>query len=80
MLRRSYHRRLKSRLPRARRSYMVERSEIGDFRAAWFQCHGLSEGGETLGLLSRVRRAASRLRVQPPEPVLACYGPGKRPL
>ena len=43
----------------------------------WLRCHGLSVGSETLGLLSRVRRAASSLRVQPDEPVVASYGPGK---
>ena len=44
---------------RAPAAWRVERGTIGDFRAAWLRCHGLSVGSEALGLLCRVRRAAS---------------------
>ena len=56
---------------------MVKRSEMGDFGAAWLQDHGLPVGSETLGVPSRVRRAAPSLQMQPEEPVGAGSGPAK---
>ena len=54
---------------------MARRGELGGFRAAWLRCHGLSVGSETRGPFSRVPRAASSLRMQSEEPVVASYGP-----
>ena len=61
-------------------TWRVRRGEVGDFGAAWLRCHGLSVGPESLGLLCGVRSAASSLPMQPQAPVVARYGPGKRPL
>ena len=63
--------------PFGARVCMVKRGEIGGFGAARLQGHGLPVGSETLGLSSRVRRAASSLPMQPAEPVVAKYGPTK---
>ena len=59
---------------------MVKCSETGDFGAAWRGDRGLPVGSETRGRSSRVRRATSRLQMQPEEPVVAGRGPAKRPL
>ena len=56
---------------------MVKHSKMGDFGAAWLQDHGLPVGPETLGVSSRVRRAALRLQMQSDEPVVAGRGPTK---
>ena len=56
---------------------MVKGSETGYFGAAWLQDHGLRVGPETLGVSSRVRRAALSLQMQPEEPVVAGRGPTK---
>ena len=50
----------------------------GDVRAAWLRCHGRSVESETPRLLSRVRRAASRLR-SPWWPDM-CHAAAMRPL
>ena len=54
---------------------MVRRSENGDLGTAWLQGHRLAEGSETLGLSSRVSKAASSLQMQPEEPVAASVAP-----
>ena len=59
------------------RSCMVKRSGNGDFGAACLQGHRLSAGSEPLYLFYLVPRAASRLQMQPEEPVVACNGPTK---
>ena len=46
-------------------------------RAAWLQDHGLPVKSETLGVSSRVLKAASSLQTQPEEPVVASCGPTK---
>ena len=56
---------------------MVKRGEIVNLGGLWREGHGLSEGSETLGLSSRVRRAASSLQMQSDEPVVASYGLAK---
>ena len=56
---------------------MVNRSENGAFGASCLQGHGPSAGSEVLGLSSRVPRAASSLRRQSNEPVVARYAPTK---
>ena len=56
---------------------MVERGEMGDFGAAWRQGHGHPVGSVTRGLTSRVPRTASRLEMQPEEPVVASSDPAK---
>ena len=53
---------------------MVKRSEIVDLGGIWLEGHGLSVGSETLGLFSRVRRAALRLQTQPEEPLVDSHG------
>ena len=50
---------------------MVRRGEIVDLGGLWREGHGLSEGSQTLGLSSRVRRAAPILQMQAVEPVEA---------
>ena len=52
-------------------AWRVKRSETADVRASWRGSHGFSVGSETLGLFSRVRRAAPSLPMQPHEPVVA---------
>ena len=54
---------------RVERAWRVKRSEIGTSGAAWLHDRGLPVGSETLSLSSRVPRAASRLQMQPGEPV-----------
>ena len=61
-------------------AWTVKRSENGDLGGFWLEGHGLSEGSETLGLSSRVRRAASSLQMQPEKPVAASHGAAKTPL
>ena len=56
---------------------MVNGSEISILGAAWLQGHGLFVGSETMGLSSRVSRTATRLQMQPEEPMEARYGPTK---
>ena len=56
---------------------MVERSGMGDFGAARLQDHGVPVGSETLGVSSRVRRAALSLQTQPEAPVVAGRAPTK---
>ena len=53
---------------------MVKRSEIVNLGGVWLKRHGLSEGSETLGLSSRVRRAAPSLQMQTDELVEASCG------
>ena len=60
-----------------RSAWMVKRSEIGDFGAAWLRCHGCSVGSETLSLSTRVQRAAPSLQMHPEESVVASRGPTK---
>ena len=59
---------------------MVKRSEIVDLGGIWLEGHGLSVGSETLGLFSRVRRAAPSLQTQSEEPLVASYGLAKSAL
>ena len=56
---------------------MVKRSEIVNVGGLWLKGHGLSVASETLGLFSRVGRAAPSLQTQPDEPLEASYGPTK---
>ena len=56
---------------------MVKRSEIVNLGGVWLKGHGLSEGSETLGLSSRVRRAAPSLQMQPEKPMAASHGAAK---
>ena len=56
---------------------MVKGSENVSSGGLWLKGHGLSEGSETLGRSSRVRRAAPRLQMQSVEPVVASYGLAK---
>ena len=56
---------------------MVKRSEIVKSCGLWLEGLGLSVESETLGLSSRVRRAASSLQMQPEVPVVASYGPAR---
>ena len=55
----------------------VRRGELVDLGGLWLEGHGLSEGCETLGLSSRVRRAAPSLQMQADEPVEARRGLAK---
>ena len=64
-------------LVREPRAWMVKRSVNGNVGGLKLESRGLSVGCEALGLSSRVRRAASRLQVQPEEPVVASCGPPK---
>ena len=53
-------------------AWMVRRGgKNGDLGGLWLDGSGLLVGSETLGLSSRVRRAASSLQMQPDEPVVA---------
>ena len=56
---------------------MVRRSEIVDLGGLWREGHGRSEKSETLGLSSRVRRAALSIQMQTDEPEVAGYGTAK---
>ena len=56
---------------------MAKRSEIVNLGGHWLKSHGLSMACETLGLFSRVRRAAPSLRTQPEKPLVASHGPTK---
>ena len=58
-------------------AWLATRGEAVDFGAAWLRCHGLSVGSGTLGLSSRVRRAAPRPRTHSEEPAVASYAPVK---
>ena len=58
-------------------AWMIKRSENVNFGGLWLEGHGLSEGSETLGLSSRVRRAAPSTQTQTDEPVEASYGLAK---
>ena len=51
--------------------------KIVNLGALWRKGHGLLEGSETLGLSSRVRRAAPSLQTQTDETVVASYGLAK---
>ena len=53
---------------------MVKRSENVNLGGLWLKGHGLSVGSETLGLFSRVRRAAPSLQTQSEKPLVARYG------
>ena len=59
---------------------MVKRSENVNLGGLWLKGHGLSVGSETLGLFSRVRRAAPSVQMQTEEPMVAKHGPAKTPL
>ena len=54
-------------------AWMVKGSEIGILGAALRRSHGFSAESEVLGLSSRVRRAASSLRMQSEELVVARF-------
>ena len=54
-----------------------QRSEFGILGAAWLQCHGLSAGSDVMRRVSRARRAASSLEMQPDELMVARYGATK---
>ena len=56
---------------------MAKRSEIVNLGGLWLEGHGLLEGSETLGLSSRVRRAAPSLQMQTEKPVEASCGLAK---
>ena len=56
---------------------MVKRSEVVSLGGLWLEGHGLPEKSETLGLSSRVRRAASSLQMQSDQPVVASRGATK---
>ena len=56
---------------------MVKRSEVVNLGGLWLKGHGLSEGSETLGLSSRVRRAAPSLQMQTDEPMETSHGLAK---
>ena len=58
---------------------MVRRGETVSLGGLWLEGHGLSVASATLGLSSRVRRAASSLQVQPEGSVEASHGPAKTP-
>ena len=67
--------------PRASSStWMVKRSEIGEFGGAWLQGYSLSVGSEVMHRFSRVRRAAPSHQMQPDELLVASYGTAKTPL
>ena len=59
---------------------MVKRSENGNLGGLWLEGHGLSVASETLGIFSRVRRAAPSLQMQPDELLVASYGLAKSAL
>ena len=61
----------------SRRTWMVKRSEIVILGGLWLEGHGLSVSSETLGLSSRVQRAAPSLQMQADAPVVASYGLAK---
>jgi len=58
-------------------AWMVRRGEIVNLCGLWLDGHGLPEGSETLGLSSRVRRAAPSRQMRSDEPVEQSYGLAK---
>ena len=59
---------------------MVKRSEIVNLRGLWLEGHDLSVESETLGLFSRVLRAAPSLQTQSEKPLVDSYGLAKSAL
>ena len=62
------------------RAWMVQRSEIVNLGGLWLDNHGVSVRSETLGLSSRVRRAAPSLHTQSEKPLVASHGLAKSAL
>ena len=56
---------------------MVKRSEVVDLGGLWLEGRGRSEKPETLGLSSRVRRAAPSIQMQSDESVVSRSGTAK---
>ena len=52
---------------------MVKRDELVDLGGLWLESHGLPEKSETLGLSSRVRRAAPSIQMQSDESVVQIW-------
>ena len=56
---------------------VVKRDELVDLGGLWLESHGLPEKSETLGLSSRVRRAAPSIQMQSDESVVSRSGTAK---